>query len=502
MATVTMLETAEVGHTLSERTYKRDLPALRETLLSAQFSLARKAAGPLIVLCAGIEGGGRSETANHLTAWMDPRHIRTAAFGPRTPEERAHPAAWRYWRALPPRGSIGIFMNAWYRDAERFHGGAPEDHVRFAYALAEIQRHEAMLCAEGVVLLKLWIHLSEGAARQRLEELAHEKNRLEPIGEARRQMQHYFARRDLWEDMLRATSTAAAPWHIVEGSDAHYRNYTTGKLVLAALEAANAVVKPRAKRSAAAKAPAAAHRAGTAEPALIAGLDLTLALTKAQYEDALPAWQQRLAKATRRKRFRKHSLVLVFEGVDAAGKGGAIRRVTGALDARQYVIVPVAAPNDEERLYPYLWRFWRNVPADGGITLFDRSWYGRVLVERVEGLASVADWQRAYQEINQFEENLVTGGAVICKFWLQISKAEQLARFRARQKTAFKQFKITPDDWRNRKRWDDYEQAVNEMVERTSSAVAPWTLVEAEDKRHARVKIVQTIVERLDATLG
>jgi polyphosphate:AMP phosphotransferase len=493
-----MLEIAEVGRSLSERTYRRDLPALREALLSAQYDLSRVARGPLVVLCAGVEGGGRSETANHLTAWMDPRHIRTVSFGARTPEERAHPLGWRYWRALPPRGSIGIFMNAWYRDAARYHGTATADHARFAHVLTTIRRHEWMLAAEGVMLLKLWIHLSPAAAAQRLDELAHEKNRLESIRHARKHIESYFARRAIWEEMLRETSTAEAPWHIVEGSDARYRNLTTGRLVLAALAAAGTATHAApAGRQRSAPAPAKPD-----DTALIRTMDLSLKLTKAQYDDALPAWQQRLAKATRRKRFRDHSLVLAFEGVDAAGKGGAIRRVTGALDARQYVIVPVAAPSDEERRYPYLWRFWRRVPALGGITLFDRSWYGRVLVERVERLCSESDWRRAYEEINQFEENLATGGAVICKFWLQISKAEQLQRFRDRQKTAFKQFKITPDDWRNRKHWDDYEVAVNEMVERTSSEVAPWTLVEAEDKRHARVKIVQTIVERLEYALG
>ena len=296
-----------------------------------------------------------------------------------------------------------------------------------------------MLAAEGVTLLKLWIHLSPAAAALRLDELAHEKNRLEPIGHARKHIASYFARRAIWEETLRETSTAEAPWHIVEGSDARYRNLTTGRLVLAGLAAASAASRPAA--AARLRARPAGH-ATPADTALIRTMDLSLSLTKAQYDDALPAWQQRLAKATRRKRFRDLSLVLVFEGVDAAaGKGSAIRRVTGALDARQYVIIPVAAPTDEERRYPYLWRFWRRIPAPGGITLFDRSWYGRVLVERVEGLCSESDWRRAYQEINQFEENLATGGAVICKFWLQISKAEQLTRFRARQKTAFKQLR-------------------------------------------------------------
>ncbi|MBS0319944.1 MAG: polyphosphate:AMP phosphotransferase [Proteobacteria bacterium] len=490
-----MLEIAEVGRTISERAYKRALPDLREALLAAQFDLAKAARGPLLVLLAGIEGGGRSETANRLTAWMDPRHIRTMAFGPRTPEEDAHPIAWRYWRALPARGTIGLFMNAWYREVARYHG-RPNGYARFEYLLDEIRRHETMLAADGFLILKLWFHLSPEAAATRLEELQQDRNRLEPVGRARKAMDAYFARRAVWEELLRQTSTPHAPWHIVEGADPRYRDLATGRLVLDALRAAAA---PRARRAA-----PRATRVGAASIGitLLDTLDLDARMTDAQYDDALPALQQKLARLTRRKRFRKHALVLVFEGVDAAGKGGAIRRVTGALDARQYQIVPVSAPNEEEKLYPYLWRFWRHVPRKGGITLFDRSWYGRVLVERVEGYCTPADWHRAYGEINQFEENLVAGDIVICKFWLQVSKGEQLARFRSRQKTAFKQFKITADDWRNRKRWADYRAAANDMIERTSSEIAPWTLVAADDKRCARVQVLQTIVDRLDAALG
>ncbi len=161
----------------------------------------------------------------------------------------------------------------------------------------------------------------------------------------------------------------------------------------------------------------------------------------------------------------------------------------------------MAAPTEEERAQPYLWRFWRNVPAKGGVTIFDRTWYGRVLVERVEGYCSVADWMRGYDEINQFEEQLVNSGVVICKFWLQISKAEQLRRFQARAKTPFKSFKITAEDWRNRKKWGAYEQAVADMVDRTSTEIAPWTLVEAEDKYFSRVKILKTIVRALERAL-
>jgi polyphosphate:AMP phosphotransferase len=299
----------------------------------------------------------------------------------------------------------------------------------------------------------------------------------------------------VWEHLLRATSTGFAPWYVVEGADARYRSLTVGKILLDAL--GSALAQKEAPR----------HAITPTTPSvvdnvkLVRDLDLTKRLSDKEYDRALEKQQGHLAKFARHKRFPKHSLVLVFEGVDAAGKGGAIRRVTGALDARQYVTIPVAAPSEEEKSHPYLWRFWKNAPRLGGIAIFDRSWYGRVLVERVEGYCSVADWMRAYSEINQFEEQLAEGGAIIVKFWLQISKAEQLKRFRARAHTSFKRFKITSDDWRNRKKWNDYERAICDMVDRTSTEIAPWTLVEAEDKRFARVKVLSTINDRLKVAL-
>jgi AMP-polyphosphate phosphotransferase len=306
--------------------------------------------------------------------------------------------------------------------------------------------------------------------------------------------------RPVWEEMLRETSTAEAPWTIVEGTDERYRHVTVGKVLLAAMQRANAA-------DADAKPPKAARGAGPPPDVvdnvrMIRSLDLSQKLAEKEYDRQLEKWQTRLAALTQSKRFRDHSLILAFEGADAAGKGGAIRRVTGALDARQYIGVPVAAPTDEEKRYPYLWRFWRNVPARGGITIFDRTWYGRVLVERVEGFCSDYDWRRAYDEINQFEEQLTENGAVICKFWLQISKAEQFRRFKAREKTSFKRFKITAEDWRNRSKWALYEHAVADMVDRTSTELAPWTLVEAEDKHFARIKVLKTLVKALERAMA
>ena len=491
-----MLESAEVGHRIAKATYAREEIRLREALLDGQYEIGEARRGPILVVISGLEGGGRGETANKLNEWMDPRFIRTHAFGPGAPEEEARPLAWRYWRALPPRGRIGIFMNAWYRQLVNAHVRGQVTDAQFDARLQEVRQFEQMLTDEGVVLLKFWIHLSRAAQKQRLHELeSSPKTRWRVTAVDKAALRHYNKYHDKWEQMLRETSIGPAPWYVVEGTDPNYRNLTVGKIVQEAMVRINAGAKP-APRAVVAPAPSVIGNV-----ALIRRLDLTQKLGEKAYESDLAKWQSRLARLTQRKAFRERSMILAFEGSDAAGKGGAIRRVATSLDARQYVIVPIAAPSEEELAQPFLWRFWQQIPARGGITIFDRTWYGRVLVERVEGYCGVSDWMRAYDEINQFEEQLVRAGTIVSKFWLQISKEEQLKRFAERQKTTFKRFKITKDDWRNRKKWAAYEQAVADMVDRTSTELAPWTLVESEDKYFARVKVVKMIVRQLERAL-
>ena len=300
------------------------------------------------------------------------------------------------------------------------------------------------------------------------------------------------------EHALRHTSTGVAPWIVVEGADEQYRSLTVAKILLDAMRKRVDQEKKGARRVAvsAPPPPPAADRRD-----LINSLDMKLALTKKKFDKELEKYQGRLNLLSRNPKFKERSLICVFEGSDAAGKGGTIRRITGALDARQYAIVPIAAPTEEERVQPYLWRFWRHVPRIGRVTIFDRSWYGRVLVERVEGFAREEDWMRAYAEINDFEDQLVRSGAIVAKFWLAITAEEQLRRFKEREKTRFKRFKITEEDWRNRKKWDDYEHAVCDMIDRTSTEIAPWTLVEANDKLHARIKVLKTLCDRLEEAL-
>jgi polyphosphate:AMP phosphotransferase len=372
-----------------------------------------------------------------------------------------------------------------------------EDH------LDRIVNLEQMLSDEGVAIVKLWFHLSKAQQRKRLTTLEKDKATRWRVTKRDWQLfERYDAFRSVSEAVIRRTSTGRVPWHIVEGTDERYRSLTSATLLLDAMK--QGLADARASRPKASVR--AVPRTTPVTPELdsknlLNQIDLSQRLAKQTYEKKLEKLQGKLALLSRHKRFHDIGVIAVFEGSDAAGKGGAIRRITQALDVRSYQVVPIAAPTDEERAQPYLWRFWRHLPRKGKVTLFDRSWYGRVLVERVEGFAAEADWRRAYVEINDFEQQLVSSGLVLAKFWLQISKAEQLRRFREREKTRFKRYKITPEDWRNRKRWSAYELAAAEMVERTSSESAPWTLVAAEDKHFARVQILETLVRSIEDAL-
>ena len=493
-----MLESAEVGHRISKKEYEREEPKLREALLGAQWNLSRSGKGPVLLILSGVEAGGRGETANKLTEWMDPRHIRVVAFGPRTGDELVRPLPWRYWRALPPKGRVGIFMNAWYNEALTAHLSGQSSEQRLELQLASIRHHERMLVEEGLVLLKFWIHLSRKDQKRRLERLQRDPRSSWRV--TRRDWDAwrlYSKSHELWEYMLRESSSGEAPWCVVEGTDDHYRYLTVGRILLDAMRGIT-VAKDARKTSRTITPPAPSVIDNTR---LIRGLDLSKSLPDARYEHDLDKYQGELARQTRRKRFGERSLVLVFEGVDAAGKGGGVRRVTAALDARQYVTVPVAAPTDEERAHPYLWRFWRHVPALGGIAIFDRSWYGRVLVERVEKFCAGPDWMRAYEEINSFEEQLAESGAIVVKFWMAITQDEQLRRFDERKTTPHKQFKITDEDWRNRKKWPQYERAACEMVDRTSTDIAPWHVVASDDKLFSRIEVLRHLCERIEKAL-
>jgi polyphosphate:AMP phosphotransferase len=492
-----MFEAAETDRVMDKPTYDEALPDLRARLLQAQYALLEGKNFPVLVVVAGVPCSGRGETVRALSEWMDPRHLQVHAMGEPSDEELERPPMWRFWRRLPPKGKIGVFFGSWYTDPIVAHALKKRGERHLEERIAEITRFEQMLSDEGTLLLKLWFHLTKKEQRRRMDELWHDKRkRYRVTDEDRHRAAHYDEFRRTSERVLSATHAAHAPWIVLEGSDARYRNFNAARSLLEAIEGKLASTEPSKPAPAPVSHESFSSRHGNN---LLRDLDLTRRLDKQRYEDALAKYQARLAQLTRKRRFAKLSPVLVFEGMDAAGKGGAIRRVTQALDARIYDVHAISAPSDEERAQPYLWRFWRHAPRDGKFAIFDRSWYGRVLVERVEGFAKESEWRRAYDEINDFERQLQRAGNVVVKFWLQISKEQQLERFQEREQSPFKRFKITQEDWRNREKWDQYQLAASEMLEHTSTEISPWTLVEAEDKNFARVKIIRTICEALEA---
>ncbi len=490
-----MFESAELGHKVDKDTYKAEEALLRQALLEAQYELGQRADFPVLILFAGVPTAGKGEMANLLMEWLDPRHVTTHAFGAHSDEERSRPPMWRYWRALPPRGKMAILFGGWYAGAMFATFKDLREGV-FQREVERIAHFEKMLADEGVLVLKFWLHLSEDALSKRLKKLSGDKLTAWRVTDEDREFsRHYNEIIERSRAILMRTSSADAPWRVVEGSDANYRALEIGKQVLGAMR------QHLARRSV---------RQSRVETAQIIppvdGLRLldTLQLDqkpREDYKDRLEALQGRLNLLTRHPQFHNMSVVVVFEGMDAAGKGGAIRRITAALDARQYHIVPISAPTEEERAQPYMWRFWRQLPPHGRITVFDRSWYGRVLVERIEGFALVADWMRAYGEINDFESQLDDANTLVVKYWLAISKEEQLARFQEREQTEWKRFKITEDDWRNREKWDDYVTAASDMVDRTSTPGAPWHLIAANDKTAARIRVLEILCDTIEKRL-
>ncbi len=492
-----MFEAAELGRKVSKREFDEREPDLHAGLLDVQRRL-READFPVVIIVSGVEGAGKGGVVSVIHKWMDARGIETHAFWDETDEERMRPRFWRFWRALPPKGSIAVLFGSWYTQPiiDRALKNIKTD--KFDRQLERIRHFEDMLVDDGALIIKLWFHLSKKEQAKRLEADAKGKKggKISPLTKSFSKRYDDFAL--VSERALRKTDVAHSPWHIVESGNARYRNLKVGQILLERITARLEQPAPSSGRVTVASP--ALQKMG--EPGVLDGVPLDSHYDEKTYRKLLDRYSDELYKLAWEAHNRRINTVAVFEGWDAAGKGGAIRRVTGAMDARLYRVISVAAPTDEEKAHHYLWRFWRHLPRAGYNTLYDRSWYGRVLVERVEGFAREIEWQRAYNEINSFEEQLVEHGMVVLKFWLHISAEEQLRRFKEREQVEVKQYKITDEDWRNRARREDYERAVSDMVVKTSTELAPWTLVPGNDKRFARIEVMKTFCERLESALG
>lgn len=482
---------------LPKKDYEARVPLLRAGLVEMQVAL-QQAPFPVLLVIAGDEASGKGDVVNILNGWLDPRGVQTFAFHEPTDEERERPPMWRYWRSLPPGGRMAIYAGGWHTDALATDPRNPRELAEFDETLRRLAHFEGLLAADGALIVKIWLQLSKEAQRDRLHDLEDDPDtawRVTPADWKSNRDYDRLAR--LAARMRHATHRAGAPWHVIDAGDPRARNLAVGDYLLARFRAhtrARSKIPPAAKpRRTVSLRPAGLRR--------LLALPLDQKLSEAAYEAKRDKWLGRLNRAVRSAAEQGRSIVWVFEGWDAAGKGGAIRRLTSAIDARDCRVIPVAKPTDEEKSHHYLWRFWRHVPRAGRVTIYDRSWFGRVLVERLEGFCREDEWQRAFTELNDFEAQLTHHGIIVLKFWLQLSNAEQLRRFRHREGTDYKRHKINAEDWRNRRKWRAYEIAVGDMLALTHRPHAPWHLVPADNKRHARLEVLKISCKQIAAAL-
>ena len=490
-----MLEKIDLSKKVDKKTYRRVMDEAEEKLGLLQRE-CKDAGIPVILVFEGMGAAGKGVQINRLIQALDPRGFDVYACDRPTEDEQMRPFLWRYWTKTPAKGRIAVFDRSWYRSVQvdRFDGLTPEDKLGDAYQ--DILSFEKQLCDDGTVIMKFFLYIDKDEQKKRFKKLEGSKETSWRVTDEDWNRNKDFGRYlKMNEEMLEKTDTDYAPWVIIEAVDKDYAALKIASTVMDRLEYELEHSRPEEERTAQGQEAKIRERF---KNGVLSGIDLSKSLTEEEYKTRLKKLQKRLAELHSELYRLRIPVVIGFEGWDAGGKGGAIKRLTSNLDPRGYRVNPTAAPNDIEKVHHYLWRFWNSVPKAGHIAIFDRTWYGRVMVERIEGFCSEAEWRRAYQEINEMESHMANAGAVVLKFWLHIDKDEQERRFRERQANPAKQWKITDEDWRNREKWDQYEEAVNEMLIRTSTTYAPWIVVEGNDKRYARVKVLQTVVDALE----
>jgi len=490
-----MFRTVELGQKLSNKEYKEKEAQLREELYSLQYELFQQKKKSVLVVFGGVDGGGKRDCVKVLNSWMDARYIYTKAYVEPTQDEKERPEYWRFWRDLPPNGRVAFFLSPWYYNpiSKYMRGESSEDE--YESDLYRIRHFENNLVDSGSIIIKIWLHLSKNDQKKRLKEL--EKSKLTSWQVSKQDWKNwkdYDNYITAAEKMILETHQAKTPWFLIDGSDPNFREIEVAELVRDALKAAIATDETEEiSNEILVSSSEQEHNSSIKLKTVLETLQTDLVLAKDKYEKELIKQQNILGKLQRDLYEKGIRLVLAFEGPDAAGKGGAIKRILQALNPRSYHIFPISAPSAEEKSQHYLWRFWKTIPRKGHVAIYDRSWYGRVLVERVEGYATETEWKRAYSEINDFERQWVDNNSIVLKFWVHISEDEQFKRFQERENTPYKNWKITPEDWRNRNRWPDYELAVHDMIQYTGTKEAPWILIEGNDKKYARIKILKAI---------
>lgn len=489
-----MLEKLDMKKKMSKGDYNEVMDVLGERLGQVQ-RMAREAKKPIIIVFEGWRGARRSAIINTMMQQMDARGFDVYSTVRMSEEEHKQPFFTFFWQHLPALGNIAVYHRSWYYLKNANEVACKEGNASCCQFISydHINTFEKMLTDDNYIILKYFLHLSKDQQKENIAKNAKTLGKAwRDVSPAIDESDKYDEYLERYEKMLEATDKVNAPWHLIAADD---RRSAEIEIITSIVETVEKAIKTPVG------APAAVIRPNTKYDVL-GKINATQELSKDDYKKELDKYQKRLKQLQIEMFKAQIPTVICFEGWDAAGKGGAIRRLTAALDPLGFSVHPVSAPNVVERQFHYLWRFWVHLPEAGNIAIFDRTWYGRVMVERIEGFAKDYEWQRAYDEIKDMEQQWAEHGFAIAKFWLQIDKDEQLRRFTDRQNDPMKQWKITDEDWRNREKWDAYEEAVNEMLVRTDTSFAPWTVVEGNNKYYARLKVLKTIVELFEKKLG
>ncbi len=485
--------------TLGQECSKKDYELLEEELRIKLFQLQQKCEDhkiAVLVTILGVDGSGRGDLVNKLSSWLDAKKINNRTFWRSTDEENERPDSWRYWTKLPAYGEFGIFFGGWYDETIRkaSYGEISEDSL--FKTINKRVKMERTLAKNNYAIAKFWLHLSEDEHKKRQNSRQKEQGKLRFTPYDTRSEDNYPQLIETVSKTITMSDRDFAPWYVIDAHDKNFKIISVARALIGNLENVIAI------RSSIDAADSPEVLQDATHITALDNVDLSQSLEREDYRKELKKLKNEVFQLSYKAFQRGISSTLVFEGGDAGGKGGAIRRIAGSVDSRISRIIPISAPTDEELAHHYLWRFWRHVPLAGYVTIYDRSWYGRVLVERVEKYAKFNEWRRAYAEINNFEEELTEGKNILLKFWMHISADEQLRRFKEREAVPWKNYKITEDDWRNRERAADYKIAADEMFMRTDTEFAPWHIVPAESKYFARIFVLKIYRDALIKALS
>ncbi len=486
--------------TLGQKYSKEEYVKLEEELRFKLFQLQRQCEEhklSVLMTIMGVECAGRGSLINTISSWLDAKKLHNNTFWLRTDEEISRPDSWRFWRKLPGYGEFGIFFGGWYENPVNQTASGHMSEAEHYQKLSKRLELERTLADNNYVIAKFWLHLSEKEHIKRRKAREKEQGRVSFTPKDKKSKVTYKSLLDTMSKTITITDRSFAPWYIIDAHDKEFKIVSVVKALIQSLE--NAIAEKiaiKAKKNAVDESPQ------DACVTILDRVDLSKSLNREEYRAELKALRSEIYQLTYEAYNKGISSTLLFEGWDAGGKGGAIRRLSGSVDARISRIIPISAPTDEELAHHYLWRFWRHVPRSGHVTMYDRSWYGRVLVERVEGFAKPQEWKRAYAEINNFEDQLTEGKNILLKFWMHISSDEQLRRFEERKNTPYKNYKITDEDWRNREKAPAYKIAADEMFMRTDTEYAPWHIVPADSKYYARIEVLKHYRDALNKALN